>query len=362
MPETDRPASQIAAEPALETALEGEALQTDVVVIGAGPVGLFTVFQCGMLGMRCHVVDALSAPGGQCTALYPEKPIYDVPAHPAIAGQDLVDQLMAQATPFSPSFHLGQSVTALSGSADQGFTLSTSADQVIQARAVIIAAGAGAFGPNRPPLEGIEAFEATEAVQYFVPRREAYRGKHLVIAGGGDSAVDWALSLKDLAASVRVVHRLAKFRAAPDSVARLHAAAEAGEIDLVVPYQLAGLRGHDGFLEAVEVADLEGGTRMLAADHLLAFFGLATNLGPIREWGLDLARNQLAVNPTTAETNRPGIFAVGDVATYPHKLKLILSGFSEAAFAAHAAYSYVFPGKALHFEHSTDKGVPGAKS
>ncbi|WP_431282876.1 NAD(P)/FAD-dependent oxidoreductase [Humitalea sp. 24SJ18S-53] len=334
--------------------------ETDVAIIGAGPVGLFAVFECGMLKMRCTVIDALDAIGGQCTALYPEKPIYDIPAHPAIAGGDLIAALDRQIAPFAPRLLLGQRVERMTDLGDGWIVIATSAGETVRAKAVIIAAGAGAFGPNRPPLPGIEAFEATSGVRYFVNKREDFRGKSVVIAGGGDSAVDWALSLKDIAAKVMFVHRRPKFRAAPETVAQLEAAAERGEVEMVVPYQLHGLAGDDGVLRAVEVATLKGEIRTLPADHLLAFFGLSMELGPIAEWGLGLTHNHVTVTPATCETNIPGVFAIGDIATYPGKLKLILQGFSEAAMAAHAIHPRVFPGEALHFEYSTSKGVKTA--
>lgn len=341
---------------------EPSVLQTDAVVIGAGPVGLFTIFQLGMARLRCHVIDVLGAPGGQCTALYPEKPIYDVPAFPRIMGGDLIDRLLEQAKPFAPTFHLEQRVEGLARTEDDArWRLTTDKGTVIEAPVVVIAAGAGAFGPNRPPLAGLQDYEGT-SVFYFVARRDAFRDRHVVIAGGGDSAVDWTLSLAEVAARVSVVHRRAKFRAAPDSVARLHALAEAGRIDLVTPYQLHALEGADGTLSAVIVADLDGATRRLEADRLLPFFGLATDLGPIAQWGLDLQRHQVIVDPATCATNLPGVFAVGDVASYPGKLKLILTGFAEAAAAAHAAYSVAHPGEVLHFEHSTTSGVPGVSN
>ena len=330
---------------------------TDVAIVGAGPVGLFAVFECGMLKMRCCVIDALEAPGGQCAALYPEKPIYDIPGYPRIAAQELVHKLVEQAAPFAPAYRLGHPVTALTPR-DGGFVLRTASDTSVVARAVIVAAGAGAFGPNRPPLAGIEHYEG-KSVFYLVSRRENFRGKRVVIAGGGDSAVDWALSLAEIAANVMVVHRRAKFRAAPESVARLEALAKAGTIELVTPCQLQALDGADGQLRAVIVADLDGGTRTLPADALLPFFGLATDLGPIAQWGLALERHHLKVEPSTCATSQPGIFAVGDVAHYPGKLKLILSGFAEAALAARAIFPLVHPGEALHFEYSTMTGVPG---
>jgi thioredoxin reductase (NADPH) len=338
--------------------MSGELHRGDVAIIGAGPVGLFAVFECGMLGMRAHVIDALDMLGGQCAALYPEKPIYDIPGHPRIDAAALVDKLAEQAAPFHPTYHLAQQVERLAPLPQGGFRLETSLGTVIEARAVIVAAGVGAFGPNRPPLAGIERFEG-KSVFYLVKRREDFRGKRVVIAGGGDSAVDWALSLAEVAAQVMVIHRRAKFRAAPESAARLQQLAASGAIELVTPFQLHGLEGEDGALTAVIVADLAGKTRRLPTDVLLPFFGLSMNLGPIAEWGLALARHHVAVDPATSQSSLPGVFAIGDIAQYPGKLKLILSGFAESALAAHAIFPLVRPGEALHFEYSTTKGVPG---
>jgi thioredoxin reductase (NADPH) len=335
-----------------------EIIETDVAIVGAGPVGLFAVFELGMLKLGCVVIDALGETGGQCTALYPEKPIYDIPAHPAIEAGALIEKLEAQIAPFAAPRLLGRVVTGLDGAVG-GFTLTTDMGDTVRAKAVILAAGAGAFGPNRPPLEGLEAYEATGAVQYYVRRREDLRGKRVVIAGGGDSAVDWALALRGIAGSIHVVHRRPKFRAAPESAAQLDVAAGRGEVEMVIPYQLYGLRGESGVLEAVEVADLDGTVKALEADVLLPFFGLSMDLGPIAGWGLALERHHVAVTAATCETSVPGVFAIGDVAAYPGKLKLILQGFSEAAMAAHAIHPIVRPGEALHFEYSTSKGVPG---
>ena len=330
---------------------------TDVVIIGAGPVGLFAVFECGMLKMRCHVVDALETTGGQCAALYPEKPIYDIPGYPRIDAAELIRRLEEQIAPFHPVHHLGQQVEALTPS-ENSWVVTTTAGTRIAAKAVIIAAGVGAFGPNRPPLPGIEQYEG-RSVFYLVKQREDFRGKRIVIAGGGDSAVDWTLSLAEVAAKLYVIHRRPKFRAAPESVARMDALTRDGKIDTVVPYQLARLEGDDGRLSAVIVATLDGKEeRRLEADVLLPFFGLAMNLGPIAEWGLDLDHKHITVDPATCASSRPGIFAIGDIAAYPGKLKLILSGFAEAAMAAHAVYPLVHPGEALHFEYSTTSGVP----
>jgi thioredoxin reductase (NADPH) len=332
-------------------------IQTDVAIIGAGPAGLFAVFECGMLKLSSVLIDALGEVGGQCAALYPEKPIYDIPAHPALEAGALVAQLEQQIAPFAAPRLLNRRVIALEGQAGN-FTLRTDRDERVQARAIIVAAGAGAFGPNRPPLDGLDTYEASGAVHYYVRRREDFRGKRVVIAGGGDSAVDWALALADIAASIQVVHRRAKFRASPEMVAQLEAAASSGALELVIPYQLHALHGANGALSSVEVADLDGDTRHLPADVLLPFFGLSMDLGPISGWGLDLERHHLRIDPATCQTNIAGVFAIGDVVTYPGKLKLILQGFSEAAMAAHAIHPIARPGEALHFEYSTSKGVP----
>ena len=332
-------------------------IDTDVAIIGAGPVGLFAVFELGMLKLSSVLIDALAEVGGQCAALYPEKPIYDIPAHAAIDAGELVTRLERQIAPFGAPRLLGRRVVGLVGTPG-AFVLTTDRDDSVRCKVVVVAAGAGAFGPNRPPLDGLAQYETSGAVQYYVRRREDFRDRRVVIAGGGDSAVDWALALKDVA-RVAVVHRRAKFRAAPESAAQLDAAARSGAIELVIPYQLHALRGADGVLVEVEVATLQGETRRLPADVLLPFFGLSMDLGPIAAWGLDRHLHHVRIDPATCQTSMPGVFAIGDVATYPGKLKLILQGFSEAAVAAHAIFGVVRPDEALHFEYSTTKGVPG---
>jgi len=349
---------------------------TDIAIIGAGPVGLFAVFEAGMLKCKCHVIDALDFVGGQCTALYPEKPIYDIAGFPAIEATKLIENLKEQAAPFAPVYHLGQRVERVARMSDvrcqmsekapssdichpsSGWRIQTSRGITIDCRAILIAAGCGAFGPNRPPIEGIEGYEG-KSVFYSVVRKEDFRDKRIVIAGGGDSAVDWILALADIAKHISVIHRRPKFRCAPESADKMKKLADAGKIEMVIPYQLEGLQGKNGMLEKVIVKDLDNNKREIVADNLLAFFGLSMELGPIAEWGLNLDFNHIKVNPVTLETSQTGIFAIGDIAKYPGKLKLIACGFSEAAMAAHAIYPLVHPDEALHFEYSTTKGVPG---
>jgi thioredoxin reductase (NADPH) len=333
-----------------------ESHTTDIVVIGAGPVGLFAVFEAGMLKMRCHVIDALDMPGGQCAALYPEKPIYDIPGYPAIDAQILVDKLKEQAAPFNPVYHLGERVEKIEKSESDLWTVETNEGTQITCKAILIAAGCGAFGPNRPPLAGLEAYEG-KSVFYMVSRREDFRDKTLVIAGGGDSAVDWTLSLAELAKKIYVIHRRPKFRCAPESATKMDALCTTGKVELVIPYQLDALKGENGQLSSVIVKTLDGQIRELEADILLPFFGLAMELGPIANWGLGLSEHHIHVEASTMATNQEGVFAIGDIVTYPRKLKLILCGFSEAAMACHAIYPLVHPNEALHFEYSTSKGV-----
>jgi thioredoxin reductase (NADPH) len=327
-----------------------------VVIIGAGTGGLFAVFECGMLKMKCHVIDSLEHIGGQCIALYPEKPIYDIPGFPAILAGKLIEQLEEQAKPFSPVFHLNQKVTTLQRQDNGRFSVTTSTGTVIDCAAVIIAAGAGAFGPNRPALENLAQYEG-KSVFYMVKRRDDFAGKTIAIAGGGDSAVDWAISLAGIAKKIYFIHRRDKFRAAPESVDKLNDIAKTGKVEMVIPYQLHALSGNDGFLKSIELADLDGKKKILAADVLLPFFGIVPHLDAINTWNIRIDKHQIVVDPATQQTSLPGVFAIGDVASYPKKLKLILTGFAEAAMAAHAIHPLVFPGQELHFEYSTTKGI-----
>ena len=336
---------------------------TDVAIIGAGPVGLFAVFQCGMLGFRCHVIDVLDIAGGQCAALYPERPIDDIPGYSVIDAMDLVERLLEQAAPFEPVYHLGHPVLRLTplanGGGTEGWQLEMGGGAAVTARAVVIAGGTGAFGPVRLPLHNVAEFEGT-SLFYLVRHKADLAGKRVVIAGGGDSAVDWAVALQGVASHISVVHRREKFRAAPDNVRKMHQLAKDGHLEMVVPYQLTSLEGEGGHIRSVCVTTLDGKERVLDADVVLAFFGLVNNLGPIAEWGINLDHQRhIIVTADTCATNLPGVFAIGDIATYPGKLKLILTGFSEAALTAHAIHPLIHPDRELHFEYSTTKGVPG---
>lgn len=330
-------------------------IEKEVLVIGAGPVGLFSIFQAGMLGMKCAVVDSLEAIGGQCSALYPEKPIYDIPGFKEVSGENLIKNLSEQNKSFEPEYLLNQHVLDLKKKGDF-FHAKTSAGKEIKSKIVLIAAGAGSFVPNRPPLEGIESYEG-KSVFYMVKNRADFKGKKIAIAGGGDSAIDWAINLSEIAEKIYLIHRRDKFRAQDASLQKVKWLVEQGKIEMVTPYQLKALNGNDGNLKEVIVADLDNNEKTLDADILLPFFGLATDLGPIKSWGLDFETYHLKVDQSNSQTNVEGIYAVGDVATYSGKVKLILIGFSEVALALHHAYPRVFDGKALHFEYSTSKGV-----
>jgi thioredoxin reductase (NADPH) len=330
--------------------MSAQSIETDVVIIGAGPVGLFAVFELGLLDLRVHLVDILDRPGGQCAELYPEKPIYDIPAIPKISGQGLVDQLMEQIEPFGSTFTFGEIVTALEGDADHGFRVRTDAGTEIAARVVVIAAGGGSFQPKRPPIPGIEAYEQ-ESVFYSVRRMEDFRDHDLVVVGGGDSALDWTLNLQPVASSMTLIHRRPQFRAAPDSVNKMFALRDAGKIRFIEG-QVTGLKGEAGQLAAAEIRTSEGETEV-ACSRLLPFFGLTMKLGPIADWGINLTENLIPVDTEAFQTSHRGIFAIGDINTYPGKLKLILSGFHEAALMAQAAKRIVHPDERVVFQYTT---------
>lgn len=329
-------------------------MQFDVIIIGAGPSGLFSAFQAGMLGMKSAIIDSLEITGGQCSALYPEKPIYDVPGYPQILAQDLINKLIDQSKPFKPEYFLSEQVVGLKNY-NNFFKLITSSGKILQTKVVIIAAGAGAFGPNRPPLEGIELYEG-RSVFYSVTHREYFTGKNIVIAGGGDSALDWAISLSELA-NVSIVHRRNKFSAIPGTIQKIYKLVDSKKIKLITNYQLDGLKGNNGILEEVSIVNLDNSKKIIKADILLPFFGLSQNLGPILDFGLNISKQYINVNYPYFETNIKGVYAIGDVAQYEGKLKLILTSFAESASALHHAYTRVSDGKHLHFEYSTTKGV-----
>ena len=328
-------------------------IKTDVIIIGAGPCGLFAVFELGLLDLRCHLVDILDMPGGQCAELYPEKPIYDIPALPVCTGQELTDRLMEQIAPFDPVFHYGQMAEALEKQDDGSWMLTTSEGVRLNAPVVVIAAGGGSFVPKRPPLGDLDDYEASGGVQYAVRKRDTLAGKRLVIAGGGDSALDWTVNLVDIAESVTLVHRRDDFRAAPDTVAKMRALVEEGRVTLQIG-QLKGLEGADGKLESVlvQAAGAEA-PEALPADVLLPFYGLTMKLGPIADFGLNLTENLIPVDTERFETSEPSIFAVGDINHYPGKLKLILSGFHEAALMAQATKRYIDPEAKVTFQYTT---------
>jgi len=328
----------------------GETTKTDVLIIGAGPVGLFSVFELGLLDLKCHLIDILDRPGGQCAELYPEKPIYDIPGWPSISAQGLVDKLLEQIAPFRPTFSYNRMVSSLERLDDGTFRVTTDENEVFEAKAVVIAAGGGSFQPKRPPIPGIEAYE-DESVFYSVRRMEDFRGHDLVIVGGGDSALDWTLNLQPVAKSVTLVHRRPEFRAAPDSVNKMYAMQEMGKLEFQVG-QITGLTGAGGRIASATVKGPQGEVEV-PCTRMLPFFGLTMKLGPIAEWGLNLHENLIPVDTEKFQTSTPGIFAIGDINTYPGKLKLILSGFHEAALMAQAAKRIVNPGERVVFQYTT---------
>ena len=327
-----------------------EPTRTDILIIGAGPVGLFAVFELGLFDMKCHLIDILDRPGGQCAELYPEKPIYDIPGYPLISAQGLVDRLMDQIAPFKPGFTFNRMVSGLEKLVGGGFRVTTDENEVFEAKVVVIAAGGGSFQPKRPPIPGIEAYEQ-ESVFYSVRRMEEFRGHDVMIVGGGDSALDWTLNLQPLAKSVTLVHRRPEFRAAPDSVNKMYAMQEMKQLEFRVG-QVTGLKGSDGRLSSATVKGPDGDIEV-PCTRLLPFFGLTMKLGPIAEWGLHLHENLIPVDTEKFETTVPGIFAIGDINSYPGKLKLILSGFHEAALMTQAAKRIVSPGERIVFQYTT---------
>jgi thioredoxin reductase (NADPH) len=328
-----------------------EPIKTDVLIIGAGPCGLFAVFELGLLDMKCHLIDILDKPGGQCAELYPEKPIYDIPGIPYVTGHGLTEALMKQIEPFGPTFHLGEMVETVEKIGEPLFRVKTDAGKTFETKIVVIAAGGGSFQPKRPPVPGIEAYEGT-SVFYAVRKMENFRDKRLLIVGGGDSALDWTLNLQPIAKHVTLMHRRDQFRAAPDSVNKMRTLLADGKIDFKLG-QVTSLVGDAGQLTAAHAKPDKGDPYVLACDAMLPFFGLTMKLGPVGDWGVKLEEELIPVETKAFETNITGIFAIGDINTYPGKLKLILCGFHEGALMAQKAYHYVYPDKRLVFQYTT---------
>jgi thioredoxin reductase (NADPH) len=329
-----------------------EPIKTDVLIIGAGPIGLFAVFELGLLDMKAHLVDILDKIGGQCAELYPEKPIYDIPGIPYTSAQGLVDALLQQIKPFNAQYHLNEMVETVEKIGDPLFRVKTDQGKEFESKIVVIAAGGGSFQPKRPPIPGAEPYEG-KSIFYAVRKMEAFRGKRVVIVGGGDSALDWTLNLAPIASHLTLVHRRSEFRASPDSVNKMMALVGEGKIDFVLG-QVTSLQGEGGQLSKALVKTNDGSSFDIACDAMLPFFGLTMKLGPVANWGFELKNNELIpVNTESFETSTPGIFAIGDINWYPGKLKLILSGFHEAALMAQKAYRYVYPDKRLVFQYTT---------
>jgi thioredoxin reductase (NADPH) len=332
-------------------------IQTDILIIGAGPVGLFTVFEAGLLKMKCHLVDALPQPGGQLTEIYPKKPIYDIPGYPSVLAGDLIKNLTQQIEPFHPTFTLGERAETIEKREDGKFLLKTNRGTEITAPVICIAGGLGSFEPRKPPIANIADFE-DRGVEYIIRDPELYRGKKVVVAGGGDSALDWSIYLADLADELTLIHRRSEFRGALDSVEKVMHLREKGEIKVITQAEVVGLSGN-GTLSEVEIKHDTEGVLRRKADHFVPLFGLSPKLGPIADWGLNIDKTAIEVNTFDYSTNVQGIFAVGDINTYPGKLKLILCGFHEATLAMQSAFRIIYPDKKLSFKYTTVTGIEG---
>jgi len=332
-------------------------ISTDIIIIGAGPVGLFTVFEAGLLKLKCHLVDSLGQPGGQLTEIYPKKPIYDIPGYPSVLAGELVDKLMEQIAPFKPGFTLGERAEKLEKTEENLFKVITNKGTEIYAPVIAIAGGLGSFEPRKPPIENIEAFE-DKGVDYIIKNPEKYRDKKLLIAGGGDSALDWSIILSHVAKEVTLIHRRTSFRGALDSVEKVMDLAKKGKINLITEAQAIGLKGN-GVLEEVLIEQEGKDNYYFPVDHFIPLFGLAPKLGPMADWGLEIDNNALKVNTLDYSTNIPGIYAIGDINTYPGKLKLILCGFHEGTLMVQSAFKYIYPDQKLSFKYTTVAGVTG---
>jgi thioredoxin reductase (NADPH) len=332
-------------------------INTDICIIGAGPVGLFAVFEAGLLKIRCHVVDVLPQVGGQLSEIYPKKPIYDIPGYPEVNAQQLVDNLMKQIAPFHPTFTLGEKVKSLKKLDNGSFELTTQEDTDIRCKAIVIAAGLGSFEPRKPAIENLDKFEGKDkGILYMIRDPETFRGKRVVLAGGGDSALDWTLFLAKVASKLTLIHRNETFRGAPDSGEKVFTLAREGKIDLFMNADLHAVKG-TGRLEAITLLNKNQQEVTIETDFLVPLYGLSPKLGPISEWGLALEKNNILVNTLDYSTSVPGIYAIGDINTYPGKLKLILCGFHEAALMAHSAFKYVYPNQKPSFKYTTVSGV-----
>ncbi len=331
--------------------------KTDILIIGAGPVGLFTVFEAGLLKLKCHLVDSLPQPGGQLTEIYPKKPIYDIPGYPSVLAGELIDNLMEQIKPFDPQFTLGERAETIEKDADGDFVLTTSRGTKIKAPVIAIAGGLGCFEPRKPPISNIAEFE-DKGIEYIIKDPEFYRGKKVVIAGGGDSALDWTIFLAEMTSELTLVHRRTQFRGALDSVEKVMELAKAGKINLVTEAQVTGLKGNDK-LESIEIKHKTEGVVNINTDHFVPLFGLSPKLGPIAEWGLNITKNAIEVDTKDYSTNIPGIYAIGDINTYEGKLKLILCGFHEGTMMVQSAFKHIYPDKKLSFKYTTVTGVTG---
>lgn len=330
-------------------------ISTDILIIGAGPCGLFTVFEAGLLKLKCHLLDVLPQPGGQLSEIYPKKPIYDIPGYPEVLASDLVQNLMHQIAPFHPGFTLGEKAETILKDEEGKFLVTTNKQTKIKASVIAIAGGLGCFEPRKPPITGIEKYE-DHGIDYFVKDPEQYEGKDIVIAGGGDSALDWAIYLANGAKSLYLIHRRTEFRGALDSVEKVHALANEGKIKLITEAQVTGLTGED-HLQSILVKHDKQGDIELKADYFIPLFGLTPKLGPIADWGLNIENQAIAVNTVDYSTNIPGIYAIGDINTYPGKLKLILCGFHEATLMCQSAFKYIYPDKKLSFKYTTVTGI-----
>lgn len=334
-------------------------IKTDIIIIGAGPVGLFAIFEAGLLKLKCHLIDSLPQPGGQCSEIYPKKPIYDIPGYPSILAGELVDNLMEQAKPFKPGFTLGEAAVKIDKVSEDKFIVTTDKGTQHEAPIVMIAGGLGVFEPRKPPIENLEQYE-DNGVEYIIKDPEFYRGKRCVIAGGGDSALDWAIYLadKNIATEVSLVHRRSSFRGHLDSVQQVMDLAEKGKINLITEAEVIGLQG-EGKVEAVTIKHKKEGEFKVETDHFIPLFGLKPSLGPIADWGLEIEKNAIKVDTRDYSTNIPGIYAIGDVNTYEGKLKLILCGFHEGTIALQSAFARIHPEKKNVLKYTTVNGVQG---